>query len=108
MSFSVQLVSARRVGQIFPWDVLFIVVQYADRATLAALGSVATELLRVTAPLLYETVEITTVRQLEQLFCPRADVKVSNEGWMSRSFEQQARLRSMIVRIHLISHCPSS
>jgi hypothetical protein len=57
--------------------VLFLIVWYADRGTLAALGSVATELLRVTTPLLYEEIEVTTIKQLELLFRARKPIKVS-------------------------------
>jgi len=50
----------------------------ADPSTLAALGGVSLDWLEVTVPLLYRTVEVTSIQQLEQLFCRRDDAEVSS------------------------------
>jgi len=60
-----------------PWDVLLLIVEESDQASLGALGSASLALLEATAPRLYETVTITSTEQIEELFCERKKTKVS-------------------------------
>ncbi|KAL7413621.1 hypothetical protein BDY24DRAFT_415206 [Mrakia frigida] len=63
-----------------PWDVLLLVFKEADPPTLAVLGRVSYDFLTATAPELYRAVVVTSVKQLERLFCRRIERKTKNSS----------------------------
>ena len=67
---SLQLIPLPRL----PWDVLFLVVENSDPATLAVLGRVSLDFLQASARHLYGHVEVKSFKQLQQLFCERTKV----------------------------------
>jgi len=54
-----------------PWDVLSLVFEQADPATLAVLGRVSLDFLQESSLVLYDSVAVDSVEKLEQLFCER-------------------------------------
>ncbi|KAL7413666.1 hypothetical protein BDY24DRAFT_389216 [Mrakia frigida] len=66
-----------------PWDVLLLVFKEADPSTLAVLGRVSYDFLTATAPELYRDVVVTSVKQLERLFCRRIERKTKNSSKIS-------------------------
>jgi len=69
-----------------PWDVLLHIFQLSDVPTLAVLGRVSLDFLVATSPLLYREVEITSLGQLEKLFCERKEKKVNSLSSSDPSF----------------------
>jgi len=60
------------------WDLLLLLLQLSDVPTLAVLGRVSLDFLVATSPLLYREVEITSMDQLDKLFCVRGENDVSS------------------------------
>jgi len=61
----------------YPWEVLLLVLAQADRSTLAALAAVSLDFLGPACKLLYGDVMISSVEQMELLFCERSEERVS-------------------------------
>ncbi|KAL7413561.1 hypothetical protein BDY24DRAFT_58583 [Mrakia frigida] len=67
-----------------PWDVLLLVFKQADPSTLAVLGRVSHDFLAATALELYRDVVVTSMKQLEGLFCERKVVQAGRKTKTSR------------------------
>ncbi|KAL7413535.1 hypothetical protein BDY24DRAFT_57531 [Mrakia frigida] len=66
-----------------PWDVLLLVFKQADPSTLAVLGRVSHDFLTATALELYRDVVVTSMKQLEGLFCERKVVQAGRKTKVS-------------------------
>ncbi|KAL7413619.1 hypothetical protein BDY24DRAFT_59766 [Mrakia frigida] len=97
-----------------PWDVLLLVFKEADPPTLAVLGRVSYDFLTATAPELYRAVVVTSVKQLEGLFCERdviqAGRKTKNSTKTSRinSHLSLSQIKTLCVDLTSLSSVPKS
>ncbi|KAL7413684.1 hypothetical protein BDY24DRAFT_415264 [Mrakia frigida] len=81
-----------------PWDVLLLVFKEADPSTLAVLGRVSYDFLAATSPDLYRNVVVTSVKQVEGLFCERLVVQAG----------RKTKIRTLAIDFSSLSPVPNS
>ena len=56
-----------------PWDILLLVIAHSANSTLTSLACVSLDLLKASTSLLYRDITITSLKQLQALFCHREE-----------------------------------
>ncbi|KAL7415164.1 hypothetical protein BDY24DRAFT_383920 [Mrakia frigida] len=102
-----EIVPFRRTVCRLPREILLLIFTSADDSTLAALGGVSLEILETVSPILYRTVKVGSVEQLEKLFCRREDEVMGAR----RRFDPRFSLKTSFFPHHadtLLSCSPST